>query len=63
MPRFLPVAALMLACSAPPVAELAPTHPASPQAAEAPEPPRSRTLDAEAEPAPAPAAEASPHVH
>jgi hypothetical protein len=63
MTRFLAVASFVLACAAPPPAELTPAHPASPQAAEAPEPPRSRTLDAEGEPAPAPTPEASHHDH
>jgi hypothetical protein len=63
MTRLVVPFALVFACTAPLAPELGPDHPASPQAAEAPEPARSRTLEAGAEPPPAPAAEASPHVH
>jgi hypothetical protein len=61
MPRLLAVVVLVFACAAPPLRELHPEHPASPRAAEAPEPPRSTSLDAESEPTPT--EEAAPHVH
>ena len=50
-------------CTAPPLLELDATHPASPQAAEAPASLPGHTLDLEPQAQPSPATEPSHHVH
>ena len=54
---------LAAGCTAPPLAGLDAAHPASPEAAEAPAPPPTRTLGVGPQDLPSPEPGASHHVH